>query len=85
MQEDNEYTDKIKQMNKSICKIDNENSTGTGFLCLIPFPDSLSLLRVLITCNHVFNDINIILHGTVIPADNYAEDIGGAHILGKIL
>ena len=46
-------------MDKSICKINNEKTIGTGFLCLIPFPDSLSILRVLITCNHVLNDLKI--------------------------
>ena len=49
----------FEQMDKSICKINNEKAIGTGFLCLIPFPDSLSLLRVLITCNHVLNDLTI--------------------------
>ena len=47
------------QMKNCICKIKIENGFGTGFLCKIPFPDSLSLLPVLITCNHVLNDENI--------------------------
>ena len=47
-----------KQMNKSVCKIDGQIK-GTGFLCLIPFPDIFHSLNVLITCNHVFNDISI--------------------------
>ena len=51
--------DKImKQMKKSICKIGGKIE-GTGFLCLIPFPNILHQLNVLITCNHVFNDISI--------------------------
>ena len=29
--------------------------TGTGFLSLIPYPDKLNQLPVLITCNHVIN------------------------------
>ena len=49
----------IEQMKKSICKIDKENLKGTGFLCLIPYPNRLSLLPVLITCNHVLNDLKI--------------------------
>ena len=47
------------QMKKSICKIDKENFKGTGFLCLIPYPNRLRLLTVLITCNHVLNDLKI--------------------------
>ena len=48
----------MKQMKKSLCKIDGQIQ-GTGFLCLIPYPDILHLLNVLITCIHVFNDISI--------------------------
>ena len=48
-----------EQMKKSICKIDNFQKKGTGFLCLIPNPKIDHLLRVLITCNHVLNDIKI--------------------------
>ena len=48
----------MEQRNKSICKIDGKIQ-GTGFLCLIPFPDILHLLRVLITCSHVLNDFSI--------------------------
>ena len=48
----------MKQMKKSVCKIDGQIK-GTGFLCLIPFPNILHPLNVLITCNHVFNDISI--------------------------
>ena len=44
-------------MEKSICLIDNENSTGTGFLCLIPQINHF--LKVLITCNHVLNNLSI--------------------------
>ena len=43
----------MKQMNKSVCKIDGSKN-GTGFLCLIPFPNILHPLNVLITCNHMF-------------------------------
>ena len=55
-----EQTKKIlEQMDNSVCKIIKVKTTGTGFICLIPFPDSISLLRVLITCNHVLNDLKI--------------------------
>ena len=43
-------------MKNSICKIDDKKK-GTGFLCLIPYPNITHLLKVLITCNHVFNDL----------------------------
>ena len=46
-------------MNNSVCRIDLGLKTGTGFLCLIPYPNIDNLLKVLITCNHVFNDIKI--------------------------
>ena len=45
---------KIKeQMDKSVCKILKQNMIGTGFICLIPFPDSSLSLPVLMTCHHV--------------------------------
>ena len=48
----------LEQSEKCICRIlcENENS-GTGFLCLIPFPDKLNLLPVLMTNYHVLNDL----------------------------
>ena len=48
------------------CKIIDENTRGTGFFCIIPFPDSNHLLSVLITCNHVFDPKSKIeIHFTV--------------------
>ena len=47
------------QMEKSVCKIYCNEGTGTGFFCKIPFPDQYNLLSVLITNNHVINEINI--------------------------
>ena len=53
----------ISEQSKNICKIIKENGeNGTGFLCKIPFPDSLHLLPVLITCFHVLGN-NDILEG----------------------
>ena len=49
----------IEQMNKSICKIITEKSKGTGFLFLILYPNIINPLKVLITCNHIFNDLKI--------------------------
>ena len=46
----------IKQMETSICKIITSNDIGTGFFCVIPFPDMNNLLPVLITNNHVLNN-----------------------------
>ena len=51
-----------EQMNKSLCKIRcNHITKGSGFLCLIPFPNKLNLLSVLATNNHVLdeNDLTI--------------------------
>ena len=45
-----------KQMDNSVCKIIKEKSTGTGFICTIPFPNKLTSLPVLITCNHVLGN-----------------------------
>ena len=48
-----------KQMINSICRIINGEIAGTGFICLIPYPTIEHLLKVLITCNQVVNDIKI--------------------------
>ena len=49
-----------EQKKNNVCKIIKENDvTGTGFLCIIPFPDKLHPLPVLMTCNHVINDEDI--------------------------
>ena len=55
------YTTKkiFEQMDKSVCKIITSKSTGTGFFCIIPFPDKLNPLPVLITCNHVLGEENL--------------------------
>lgn len=43
-----------------MCKIiKDEKHFGTGFLCIIPFPDKLNQLPVLITCNHVLSKEDI--------------------------
>ena len=55
--------DKIKkileQMDNSVFKILKEKSTGTGFLCLLPYPDRFNLIPVLITCYHVLGNDDI--------------------------
>jgi len=55
----NQHKKILTQMSNSVCRIAIENKTGTGFLCFIPFPKIENSLKVLITCNHVFNDIEI--------------------------
>ena len=55
----NQHKKILTQMTNSVCRIAIGNKTGTGFLCLIPFPNIEHRLKVLITCNHVFNDIKI--------------------------
>lgn len=59
--------DKIKeQMNKNLCLIHmKNNATGSGFLCLIPFPDQLNRLPVLITNNHVLKNDDISIGKTI--------------------
>ena len=53
-----ECTKKIlTQMEKYICKIKIGNEQGTGFFCKIPFPDKKNMLTVLITNNHVINQV----------------------------
>ena len=50
----------LEQIDNSICKIENENSVGTGFLCLIQNSDLFELQPVLITCNHILGEQNLI-------------------------
>ncbi len=50
----------MKQKENNVFKILKENnSSGTGFLCLIPYPDKLNQLPVLITCNHILGSSDI--------------------------
>ena len=50
----------IEQTEKSICKIKcSKEGSGTGFFCVIPFPDKFNLLPVLITNNHVLQKKDI--------------------------
>ena len=50
----------IEQTEQSICKINCSNGgTGTGFFCVIPYPDKLNNLQVLITNNHVLEEKDI--------------------------
>ena len=44
-----------EQMEKNICKIKLGKTTGTGFFCKIPIPNTNEMLPVLITNNHIIN------------------------------
>ena len=47
----------IEQSEKSICKIEcNNGGIGTGFFCVIPYPDKLHPLPVLMTNYHILNE-----------------------------
>ena len=49
------------QLNNNICKIYiNDKEKGIGFLCIIPFPDKLNLLPVLLIFSEESNNKNII-------------------------
>ena len=48
-----------EQAQHNIFRIDKTNSVGTGFFCLIPFPDQTNRLPVLATCHHVLNKDDI--------------------------
>ena len=47
----------LEQMKKKVCKINIGRIKGTGFFCKIPFPDDKNLLSVLITNNHVIDEL----------------------------
>ena len=46
----------LEQMEKCVCRIKLPLGSGTGFFCMIPFPDKFKLLPVLITNNHVIGE-----------------------------
>jgi hypothetical protein len=43
----------LRQMETCICKIILNKKVGTGFFCVVPFPDMNNMLPVLITNNHI--------------------------------
>ena len=50
----------MEQMENKLCKIYmNNGGFGSGFFCIIPFPDKLNQLPVLFTCNHVLKENDI--------------------------
>ena len=46
----------IEQMDKSICKIEKEELTGTGFICIISHHDKFHRIPVLFTCHHILGN-----------------------------
>ena len=44
----------LRQMQRCICEVINENCRGTGFFCCIPYKNTI--LKVMITCNHCINE-----------------------------
>ena len=50
----------ISKQRENVFKIMKEDKIiGSGFLCIIPYPDKLNLLPVLFTCNRVLNNEDI--------------------------
>ena len=50
----------IEQMNTSLCLIEcSDKTNGTGFFCLIPFPDKTKQIPVLMTNNHILSKDDI--------------------------
>ena len=48
-----------EQAKHNIFRIEKTKSVGTGFFCLIPFPDKLYKIPVLATSHHVLNKDDI--------------------------
>ena len=46
----------MEQMDKSICKIEKKEITGTGFICIISHPDKFHRIPVLFTCHHILGN-----------------------------
>ena len=65
------------QSENNILKIVNKNNEkGTGFFCLIPFPDKLHPLSTLITNNHVLDENDIEIGNTLkFSSENTAYQI----------
>ena len=60
----------LAQMKSCVCKIRCIDGFGTGFFCVIPFPDLNNLLPVLITNNHVLNKKDIEIGKEIIFTTN---------------
>ena len=47
----------LEQMKKKVCKINIGRKKGTEFFCIIPYPNENNLLSVLITNNHIIDEL----------------------------
>ena len=70
------------QNNYSVCKIEKNDKSntkicGTGFLCIIPFPDKLTQMTVLITCNHILTNEDVKVGNTILLkfGDKYTKTL----------
>ena len=59
----------LEQMEKCICKIKIGKTQGTGFFCMVPFPDKNHMKPILITNNHVINEYLLNKEEQKIPLD----------------
>ena len=59
-----------EQMKINICIIEGNKGNGTGFFCLIPFPNKKNQIPVLMTNNHVLSNEDII-NGKIINVRMY--------------
>ena len=67
----------IFQMKNNICRINLlDGAKGTGFFCLIPFPDNNNIFRALITNNNIIGE-NILynIKKINISINNFNEDL----------
>ena len=57
----------MEQMDKAVFRIHcSKGGYGTGFFCLIPFPDKRNLLPILVTNNHIIEETDIIQGNNII-------------------
>ena len=70
----------LVQMENCICKIKCKDGFGTGFFCVIPFPDFDNLLPVLITNNHVLEKKDIEIGKEIIFTTNNEKNFNKIYI-----
>ena len=71
----------LNQMEKSVCKIKcKEGGHGTGFFCIIPFPDRNNQISVLITNNHVLGEKELKIGNVIIFTLNDDEQTYSIYI-----
>ena len=70
----------LDQMKEYVCKIYNGQTNGTGFFCKFKYKNKL--IKVLITCNHVLGE-NDLIEGKKIQFSFNNEEIPGEIIIDK--